>query len=195
MQGCTAACNLQSTCSLCSSNSAPCRHATCIVTGHNRSYGTTQSTTLPPSPCMPHRCAILLEELDNYRGLRKGMALGHIVVETQTSNAVPLLYYSCSRRVMALPTGRLNARRVGVAATVRKRPVRRRLWLEQAVARIPQEERLFAVLCLVIQSLPWLGASFCRLYPASSPFHKQQPTIVTASAGGWGDLWCRTVCR
>lgn len=61
----------------------------------------------------PHRCAILLEELDNYRGLRKGMALGHIVVETQTSNAVPLLYYSCSRRVMALPTARLNARRVG----------------------------------------------------------------------------------
>jgi hypothetical protein len=61
---------------------------------------------------MTCRCAILLDELDDYRGLRKGRALGHIVVETRTANAVPLLRYSCSKRVIALPTGQLNARRV-----------------------------------------------------------------------------------
>lgn len=64
--------------------------------------------------CVARRCAILLDELDDYRGLRKGRALGHIVVETRTANAVPLLRYSCSRRVIALPTGQLNARRVSV---------------------------------------------------------------------------------
>jgi len=58
------------------------------------------------------RCAILLDELDDYRGLKKGRALGHIVVETRTTNAVPLLGYSCSKRVIALPTLQLNARRV-----------------------------------------------------------------------------------
>lgn len=58
------------------------------------------------------RCAILLDELDDYRGLRKGRALGHIVVETRTANAIPLLRYSCSKRTLALPTGQLNARRV-----------------------------------------------------------------------------------
>ena len=63
---------------------------------------------------MACRCAILLDELDDYRGLRKGRALGHIVVETRTANAVPLLRYSCSKRVMAMPTGQLNARRVGM---------------------------------------------------------------------------------
>lgn len=71
----------------------------------------------PPHPLMLtpppfRRCAILLDELDDYRGLRKGRALGHIVVETRTANAVPLLRYSCSKRVIALPTGQLNARRV-----------------------------------------------------------------------------------
>jgi hypothetical protein len=58
------------------------------------------------------RCAILLDELDDYRGLRKGRAMGHIVVETRTHNAVPLLRFSCSRRVIALPTGLLNMHRV-----------------------------------------------------------------------------------
>jgi len=62
------------------------------------------------------RCAILLDELDDYRGLRKGRALGHIVVETRTANAIPLLRYSCSKRAIALPTGQLNARRVSLAA-------------------------------------------------------------------------------
>lgn len=66
----------------------------------------------------PHtrRCAILLDELDDYRGLRRGRALGHIVVETRTSNAVPLLRYSCSKRVIAMPTQQLNARRVNARA-------------------------------------------------------------------------------
>lgn len=58
------------------------------------------------------RCAILLDELDGYRGLRKGRAMGHIVVETRTPNAVPLLRFSCSKRVIALPAGHMNARRV-----------------------------------------------------------------------------------
>ena len=38
--------------------------------------------------------------------------MGHIVVEMRTSNGVPLLPFSCSKRVFALPTGVLNARRV-----------------------------------------------------------------------------------
>lgn len=39
-----------------------------------------------------------------------------VVAEIQTKNALPLLSYSCSPRVVALPTGQLNARRVGGAA-------------------------------------------------------------------------------
>jgi len=35
-----------------------------------------------------------------------------VVAEIQTKNALPLLHYSCSPRVVALPTGQLNARRV-----------------------------------------------------------------------------------
>lgn len=58
------------------------------------------------------RCAILLDELENYRGLRHGGLMGHIIVELKTSNVLPLLRYSCSKRVMALPTGQLNAKRV-----------------------------------------------------------------------------------
>jgi hypothetical protein len=38
--------------------------------------------------------------------------MGHIVVETRTANAVPLLRFSCSKRVIALPAGHMNARRV-----------------------------------------------------------------------------------
>lgn len=57
----------------------------------------------------------MLDELDGYRGLRKGRALGHIVVETRTANAVPLLRFSCSKRVIAMPTGHMNARRVSGA--------------------------------------------------------------------------------
>lgn len=58
------------------------------------------------------RCAILLDELDDYKGLRKGRALGHIVVETRTANAVPLLRFSCSKRVIAMPTVQFNAARL-----------------------------------------------------------------------------------
>jgi hypothetical protein len=62
--------------------------------------------------CSDRRCAVLLEEFDNYKGLRQSSSMGHIVVEMRTSNATPLLPFSCSRRVFALPTGQLNARRV-----------------------------------------------------------------------------------
>lgn len=47
-------------------------------------------------------------------------AVGHVVVEMKTANAMPLLKYACSRRVAALPTGQLNAQRL---ATMVKHPV------------------------------------------------------------------------
>lgn len=37
---------------------------------------------------------------------------GHVVVELKTANALPLLKYACSSRVMALATSQLNAQRV-----------------------------------------------------------------------------------
>jgi hypothetical protein len=64
------------------------------------------------------RCAILLDELDDYRGLRRPSSLGHVVVEMATPNAIPLLRFSCSSRTMALPTGLMNARRVRAEGTV-----------------------------------------------------------------------------
>lgn len=36
---------------------------------------------------------------------------GHIVVEVKTGNTLPLLEFSCSKRIMALPSGQMNARR------------------------------------------------------------------------------------
>ena len=36
---------------------------------------------------------------------------GHIVVEMRTPHSAALLKYSCSKRVLALPTVQLNARR------------------------------------------------------------------------------------
>jgi hypothetical protein len=36
----------------------------------------------------------------------------HVVVELKTSNALPLLKYACSNRVIAAPTNQLNAQRV-----------------------------------------------------------------------------------
>jgi hypothetical protein len=65
------------------------------------------------------RCAILLDELDDYRGLRRPSSLGHVVVEMATPNAIPLLRFSCSSRTMALPTGLMNARRVRAARVIR----------------------------------------------------------------------------
>lgn len=35
-----------------------------------------------------------------------------VVVELKTSNALPLLKYACSNRIIALPTNQLNAQRV-----------------------------------------------------------------------------------
>lgn len=88
------------------------------------------------------RCAILLDELDSDgadalwgRPYLTAMAaaatndegddaaahldlslLGrHVVVELKTANALPLLKYACSSRVMALPTSQLNAQRVRLA--------------------------------------------------------------------------------
>eukprot|EP00891_Asterochloris_glomerata_P004631 jgi/Astpho2/4631/Aster-x0209 len=66
------------------------------------------------------RAAVLLDELD-FPGF--GVAdprTGHIVVEVRTPNAVSLLKYSCSARVLALPSGQLNARRM---ARMVKQPV------------------------------------------------------------------------
>ncbi|KIZ07098.1 hypothetical protein MNEG_0853 [Monoraphidium neglectum] len=40
------------------------------------------------------------------------MLSGSVVAEIQTKNSLPLLHYSCSPRVVALPTGQLNARRL-----------------------------------------------------------------------------------
>lgn len=85
------------------------------------------------------RCAILLDELDADSDKLQGapyltaMAaaatndedevmtqldlslLGrHVVVELKTANALPLLKYACSSRVIPLPTSQLNAQRVGV---------------------------------------------------------------------------------
>ncbi|GFH27865.1 uncharacterized protein HaLaN_26250, partial [Haematococcus lacustris] len=37
---------------------------------------------------------------------------GQVVVQMSTSNAIPILRYACSSRVVPLPTARLNARRV-----------------------------------------------------------------------------------
>ncbi|KAI8477171.1 MAG: hypothetical protein J3K34DRAFT_515852 [Monoraphidium minutum] len=58
------------------------------------------------------RCAILLDELDDYRGLRGGATTGHVVAELRTRSALQVLRYSCSPRVVGLPTGQLNARRL-----------------------------------------------------------------------------------
>lgn len=57
------------------------------------------------------RAAVLLDELD-FPGF--GVAdprTGHIVVEMRTPHSAALLKYSCSKRVLALPTTQLNARR------------------------------------------------------------------------------------
>lgn len=82
------------------------------------------------------RCAILLDELDSdgpptapfltalaAASTRDGEDLlpsqldlsllgRHVVVELKTANALPLLKYACSSRIMALPTNQLNAQRV-----------------------------------------------------------------------------------
>ena len=60
--------------------------------------------------------AVLLDELDFPGAGLPDPRTGHIVVELKTANAIPLLRYSCSPRIMALPTAQLNARRWASAA-------------------------------------------------------------------------------
>lgn len=51
-------------------------------------------------------------------GLDLSLTGGQVVVELKTSNALPLLKYACSNRIIALPTSQLNAQRVsGPSAT------------------------------------------------------------------------------
>lgn len=57
------------------------------------------------------RVAVLLDELDFPGVGQPDPRTGSIVVELKTANALPLLRYSCSSRVISLPTAQLNARR------------------------------------------------------------------------------------
>lgn len=45
-------------------------------------------------------------------GLDLSLTGRQVVVELKTSNALPLLKYACSNRIIALPTSQLNAQRV-----------------------------------------------------------------------------------
>lgn len=57
------------------------------------------------------RVAVLLDELD-FPGFDKpDTRTGHIVVEVKTLDALQLIGYSCSKRVIALPTSLYNAKR------------------------------------------------------------------------------------
>lgn len=57
------------------------------------------------------RAAVLLDELDFPGFGVEDPRTGHIVVEMRTPDGAGLLKYSCSPRVLALPTIQLNARR------------------------------------------------------------------------------------
>ncbi len=57
------------------------------------------------------RTAVLLDELDFPGNGQPDPRTGNIVVELKTANAMPLLRYSCSSRIISLPTAQLNARR------------------------------------------------------------------------------------
>ena len=57
------------------------------------------------------RTAILLDELDFPGAGVPDPRTGTIIVELKTSNATPLLRYTCSKRIIALPTSQLNSRR------------------------------------------------------------------------------------
>ncbi|KAK9811837.1 hypothetical protein WJX72_011041 [[Myrmecia] bisecta] len=58
------------------------------------------------------RAAVLLDELDfpgfGVRDPRRGA----VVVEMKTMDALPLLHFSCSKRILGVPTNNLNARRL-----------------------------------------------------------------------------------
>ena len=55
------------------------------------------------------RAAVLLDELDFPGYGVPDLRTGHIVVEVKTPGATELIEYSCSPRVVALPTGQINA--------------------------------------------------------------------------------------
>ena len=57
------------------------------------------------------RVGVLLDELDFPGAGVPDPRTGNIVVELKTANAMPLLRYSCSSRIISLPTAQLNARR------------------------------------------------------------------------------------
>ena len=56
------------------------------------------------------RAAILLDELESTQP-QQALNGGRIIVEVKTLNALSVLQFSCSVRVMALHTGEMNARR------------------------------------------------------------------------------------
>ena len=58
------------------------------------------------------RAAVLLDELDFPGFGVPDPRTGHVVVEMRTPHSAALLKYSCSGRVLALPTVQLNARRL-----------------------------------------------------------------------------------
>ena len=57
------------------------------------------------------RVAVLLDELDFPGFGVEDPRTGHIVVEVKTPDASELINYSCSSRVLALPTALMNAHR------------------------------------------------------------------------------------
>ncbi|KAK9818136.1 hypothetical protein WJX72_007697 [[Myrmecia] bisecta] len=58
------------------------------------------------------RTAVLLDELDFPGFGVPDKRTGSIIVEMKTANAVKLVTYACSSRILALPTAQLNARRI-----------------------------------------------------------------------------------
>lgn len=94
---------------------AACQAAsTIIVSDHSRSPTEADAQSV--------RCAILLDEQQSQCGapVSNHLETRHVVVDVKTSNAMPLLKYACSSRVLALPTNQLNALRL---AKMVKRPV------------------------------------------------------------------------
>jgi hypothetical protein len=65
------------------------------------------------------RVGVLLDELDFPGAGVPDPRTGNIVVELKTANAMPLLRYSCSSRIISLPTAQLNARRCVIRSSWR----------------------------------------------------------------------------
>ncbi|CAK0782676.1 hypothetical protein CVIRNUC_005871 [Coccomyxa viridis] len=58
------------------------------------------------------RAAVLLDELDYPGPRQQDMRQGHIIVGLQTQEATSIIKYSCSKRVIPIPTSYLTARRI-----------------------------------------------------------------------------------